>query len=336
MEGFKADLAAAAMDAMPDGIVVVDGGGIVEAANPVVAAFCKTGRLLADCVVAGGDADVAQALAAGATGGWHGVFRARDDEQIIWDVTLSPLPRGGVLGVLRDARGRVRGEAARLELLSTVTHDIRAPLTVIMGYADLLSDPSQAPSPAMLLDTLARIRESGETILALVSNFSEMARHEAGTGLRERQPVDLCDVATRLVEQQSRRAQRKGVTLALEEVPVPAVEGSRPQLERVVLNLLGNAIKYTPKGGRVVVRTQSDAAQATLSVEDTGPGIAADELARIFEKFRSPAMGSRADGVGIGLFVARAIARAHGGDVQVSTAPGQGSTFTLRVPATAA
>lgn len=336
MKGFKADLAVAGMEAMPDGVVVVDAQGVVEAVNPVLAGVCGAGRRLADCVVGTGDDDVARVIAAGAAGGWHGVLRARDDEAAAWDVALAPLPRGGVLGLFRDARDRLRAESARLELLSTVTHDIRAPLTVIMGYADLLSDPSQSPSPAMLTDTLARIRESGEQILALVSNFSEMNRHEAGAGLRERQPVDLCDVATRLVEQQNRRAVRKGVTLALEESPVPSVEGSRPQLERVVLNLLGNAIKYTPRGGRVVVRTHPDASQAALSVEDTGPGIPDEDLGNIFEKFRCPAMGARADGVGLGLFVARAIARAHGGDVQVLTAPGRGSTFTLRVPTTAA
>jgi signal transduction histidine kinase len=271
------------------------------------------------------------ALRVARSGPWCGELRATGGDGV-WETTLAPTEAGGIVAVFRDVRARHQAEETRVEFLSMVTHDIKGPLTVILGYTELLSDPDDPPSPAMLTDTLGRVRESGEQIHALVSNFVEFSRIEAGRHVLDRRPIDLTEVLSRLVEHHAPRARRKGIELTIDETPLPEIEGDRPQIERVVVNLLGNAIKYTPRGGRIRVHARHDAEGVAISVEDTGPGIAVEDVESIFEKYRRAPAAHRVDGVGLGLFIARTIARAHGGDVRVASVPGQGSTFTLVLP----
>jgi two-component system sensor histidine kinase VicK len=245
---------------------------------------------------------------------------------------MAPTDRAGIVAVFRDVRARHQADEARVDFLSMVTHDIKGPLTVILGYTELLSDPDDPPSPTILADTLGRVRESGEQIHALVSNFVEFSRIEAGRHMLDRRPIDLVEVLSRLVQHHEPRARRKGIEVTFDEAPLPEVEGDRPQIERVVVNLLGNAIKYTPRGGRIRVHARREDDAVAISVEDTGPGIAPDDAEMIFEKYRRAPAAHRVDGVGLGLFIARSIARAHGGDVRLTSVPGQGSTFTLVLP----
>lgn len=340
--GSTAPTADVAVAGARDGIATIGADGVIATANPALRAAwgdAAIGRRLADVVVpaasgaAAGDLDaIVAGVQAGSTDGWQGEVR-RPDVPVdagVWEMTLARAG-AGLVAVVRDVRERHVAERARLDFLSMVTHDIKGPLTVILGYTELLSDPEERPSPAILADTLGRIRESGEQIHALVSNFVELARIEAGAHRVELHPVDLAEVVGRLVANHAPRARRKGIELVLADAAVPHVPGDRPQLERVLLNLLGNAIKYSPKGGRIVVRLAASDAEVTVAVEDTGPGIAAADLGGIFERYRR-APATRVEGVGLGLFIARTIARAHGGDVGVASTPGAGATFTLRLP----
>jgi signal transduction histidine kinase len=321
-----------------DGIALLGADGVVVSLNPALRTAWGdgvVGRPLREIVelAAPGELDaILAAVRADPDGAWRGEVRRPGvpAEEGIWEMSLGPAG-DGLVAVVRDVRERYVAERARLDFLSMVTHDIKGPLTVILGYTELLSDPDERPSPAILADTLGRIRESGEQIHALVSNFVELARIEAGAHRVELHPVDLGEVVGRLVANHAPRARRKGVELVLAPGAVPLVPGDRPQLERVLLNLLGNAIKYTPKGGRIVLRMDASDDAITVAVQDTGPGIAADDLGGIFERYRR-APASRVEGVGLGLFIARTIARAHGGDVEVVSTPGEGSTFTLRLP----
>lgn len=323
---------------MTDGVVVCDARGVVREANPAFAraigrdAGALVGTPLGDLVTRPPtEGTLAEAMREATSGPWCGEVRATTGEGV-WEATMSPSGSRGIVAVFRDVRTRHQAEEARVDFLSMVTHDIKGPLTVILGYTELLSDPDDPPSPAMLTDTLGRVRESGEQIHALVSNFVEFSRIEAGRHVVDRRPVDLVEVLSRLVQHHAPRARRKGVELTLDEAPMPEIEGDRPQIERVLVNLLGNAIKYTPRGGRIRVHARHDGHAVAISVQDTGPGIGAEDLPAIFEKYRRAPAAHRVDGVGLGLFIARTIARAHGGDVQVASAPGRGSTFTLVLP----
>jgi PAS domain S-box-containing protein len=323
---------------LADGVVVCDATGVVRQVNPAFAraigrdpsalAGVALGELVGPPPTEG---TLAEALREAISGPWCGELRATDGGGV-WEATMAPTA-GGIVAVFRDVRARHQADETRVEFLSMVTHDIKGPLTVILGYTELLSDPADPPSPAMLTDTLGRVRESGEQIHALVSNFVEFSRIEAGRHVLNRVPIDVAEVLSRLVQHHAPRAQRKGIELTYDGAPMPEIEGDRPQIERVVVNLLSNAIKYTSRGGRIRVSGRHDGHEVTIAVEDTGPGIAPEDLASIFEKYRRAPASHRVDGVGLGLFIARTLARAHGGDVRVASTPGSGSTFTLVLPA---
>jgi len=324
---------------------VIDADGLVVWANPALQTTVDETALvglrfaeLFDAVAPAETQDVVARVIAGET--WRGSFwrRGADAESGVWDATCSPLtPDGGgpptqLVAVLRDVSARHAIEQRRIDFLSMVTHDIKGPLTVILGYAELLSDPDERPSPAIVLDILGRIRESGEQIHALVSNFVELSRIEAGRLQLEFLPLDLTMMVDDVVARHAARAARKGIDVRRELVPLPEMAGDRPHLERAVLNLLGNAIKFTPSGGRVTVSTRMENGCAAVSVADTGPGIAPEDLDDIFEKYRRAPAAGRVEGTGLGLFIARTVVQAHAGDIRVDTTVGKGSTFTILLP----
>jgi signal transduction histidine kinase len=214
-----------------------------------------------------------------------------------------------------------------------ITHDIKVPLTVILGYTEMLTDP-EPPHDQIPPDILTRIRESGEKIHALVCNFVDLSRIEAGRLTIDRRPCDLHAMLSHVLEQHGASARRKNITLALEADVMTPLLADEPQLERVVTNLVANAIKYTPSGGQITVVTGRENGRVTIAFRDTGRGIPADELPHLFEKYRRVREAKRTEGTGLGLFIAKTIVDAHGGDIRVESEPGAGSTFTLLLPAT--
>lgn len=339
-------LTSSALRDLADAVAIVDAEGLVVWANPALQAAvggttCTGVRLaeLFDAVSPAETQEVVGRVIAGET--WRGslVRRGTEAESGIWDATCSPLvpdnKRSGaarLVAVLRDVSERHAAEQRRVDFLSMVTHDIKGPLTVILGYAELLSDPDEQPSPAIVLDILGRIRESGEQIHALVSNFVELSRIEAGRLQLEFLPLDLTTMVDDVVSRHAPRAARKGIEICRDLKPMPEMSGDRPHLERAVLNLLGNAIKFTPGGGRITVSTRIENGCAAVAVSDTGPGIPPEDLGDIFEKYRRASAAGRVEGTGLGLFIARTVVQAHSGDIRVDTAVGQGSTFTVLLP----
>jgi signal transduction histidine kinase len=336
-------LAAAVWRAAPDGVLVVDSAGTILHANPAAA------RVLAgspDATLAGplsalivprDDVTLDVALAAARAGGWRGeVTAGRGSGAGPFDLRLVPLdappdaPR--LVGLLRDLGEEHARERARAELLSTVLHDVKGPLTVILGYAELLADPQEEPTRETFVDTLSRIADCGEQIHALVSNFGIHSRIQTGRLPTDRRPVDVAEIVGRLAEQFATRAARKDVEWVFSGEPLPEVPGDRTQIERALANVLGNAVKFTPPGGRVTLATSCADGALLLAVEDTGPGVAPDDHERIFAKYQARVPGRRGEGAGLGLAVARGIARAHGGDLTVSSTAGAGARFTLRLP----
>jgi signal transduction histidine kinase len=330
---------------MADGVAVVDGNGRVTWANPALSTALGGGRLsgvgLADLFEVTQPPELSEIVTRTQRGaGWRGCLRRKgaDPETGVWEATLSPVGCGSgsepglLVAVLRDVSERHAAEQRRVDFLSMVTHDIKGPLTVILGYAELLSDPEESPSPAVVLDMLGRIRESGEQIHALVSNFIELSRIEAGRLELEFMPLDLTELVDDVVSRHASRATRKGIEVQRDLVPLPEMSGDRPHLERAVLNLFGNAIKFTPGGGRVTVSTRMEGRCAVVAVSDTGPGIAPEDLDDIFKKYRRAPAAGRVEGTGLGLFIARTVIQAHRGDIRVETAVGEGSTFTVVLP----
>jgi signal transduction histidine kinase len=237
-----------------------------------------------------------------------------------------------VIGIFRDFSEKHALEQLRADFLSMITHDIKVPLTVILGYTEMLTDPEPPPGDVPI-DILTRIRESGERIHALVCNFLDLSRIEAGRLRLDMRPFDLRAMLDNTMEQHGASARRKGLSLTLAGEALDEVVADELQLERVITNLLANAIKYTPSGGSITVSTGHREGRISVAVQDTGRGIPPDELPHLFEKYRRVREAKRTEGTGLGLFIAKTIVEAHGGDIRVESAPGAGSTFTLLLPA---
>jgi signal transduction histidine kinase len=222
-------------------------------------------------------------------------------------------------------------ERFRSDLLASLTHDLQSPLSAIAGFAALLLEaPPQAPMGEYrrMFEAVQRgANECGE----LVASFLALVRGEARLGQGRRQTVDLNSVVAEVCQLHEGAARAKDLTVSLRlREGLPPVSGDRLQLRRAVANLFGNAVKFARPGGRVEVSTECEPSAVTLSVADDGPGIAPQVLPHLFERYVR-GEGSEA-GTGLGLFVVRLVAEAHGGSVAADSEPGRGSRFTLRLP----
>jgi len=337
----ETDVLALALCAMADGAAIIDRTGRIRFVNRALAeawdapAAALVGRPLSDFVrVPGSAATLEAVLAAAPDGVWRGELgkAAVESSRGAWDVTFSRVPGADALiGVFRDCSAQRALEEVRADFLSMVTHDIKAPLTVILGYTELLTDADSRME--MSPDVLAHIRESGEKIHTLVCNFLDVSRIEAGRLVLDRRVIDLRGVVTQAVDQLAWSARRKGLALSVQTGALPPVVADESQMERVVGNLVGNAIKYTPDGGTIRVTMGRQNGHVAVAVRDTGRGIPAHELPHLFEKYRRVRDKHRTEGTGLGLFIAKTIVEAHGGHIEVESAPGVGSTFTVLLPA---
>ena len=251
-----------------------------------------------------------------------------------------PIPPITELAALADdvnslGRQLAETEARRVRLLGEVAHELRTPLTVIDGYVEGMID-GVLPTTAV---ELGQVSEEVRRLRRLSDDLSALSRAEEGRLALALRDADLAGVATAASERVRPQFEDAGVTLVVEARGVLPVTADPDRVAQVVTNLLGNALRATPPGGAVTVRASRDGDAALVAVADTGEGLADADVDRVFERFyRVP--GRRTDdhdtGSGIGLTIARGIARAHGGDlVAASPGPGRGATFTLRLPLTA-
>jgi signal transduction histidine kinase len=221
------------------------------------------------------------------------------------------------------------------EVLAVCSHDLRSPLLAVhAGCKLLLREAAENGSAAEILHENLR---SAETVIHLVDSLLDLARIEAGVDAPRLAPVDLATLAEEAAADARRYAATRGVTVTVEgctEGPV-IVAADRLMLLRVVNNLLSNAIKHTPAGSAVTLATRRERGRAALSVTDRGPGIGAEQADRLFERFSPLARDkrTRAEGTGLGLSIARQLVQLHGGTISVRSAPGEGATFEVLLPA---
>jgi two-component system phosphate regulon sensor histidine kinase PhoR len=223
----------------------------------------------------------------------------------------------------------------RREYLRNISHEFRTPLTVIRGYAEFLAESNPEGS---LHEIMKVVVESSDRVIDLVDTLIDVSRIEQGEAERilNVRRLDLREVTEGSVETLRWAAARKKVRV---ELDFPAagdcrVEGDGSLLHQVVKKLVDNAVKYSPPGARVLVRARPADEEMQLEVEDSGIGIAAEHLPRIFDKFYmvDGSIGRRVGGTGVGLYLVREIVRLHHGSVEVKSLPGEGSVFSVRLP----
>jgi signal transduction histidine kinase len=221
----------------------------------------------------------------------------------------------------------------RADFVSLVSHELRSPMAAVIGAARTLQDRWRMLTAAQRESFLALINDETTRLAELVGDVLDTSRIEAGTFSYRFEEVDLGRVVDEAVDT---------AILGQQEVPVvssvpgalPAIRGDRARLRQVLGNLIENAVKYSPEGGEVHVSASAANGAVRIAVRDAGPGIPRDQQGRIFEKFgRVDMPGASKPGTGLGLFIARSIAEAHGGSLEVSSGAAPGSTFTLTVPA---
>jgi PAS domain S-box-containing protein len=243
----------------------------------------------------------------------------------------------GIRGVMSDIteRREAERESDRIknEFFALVSHELRTPLTSITGYLEiLLEDAGSLPEEHVRF--LRIIARNAERLERLVGDLLFVAQLEGGELQLDFGDVDLADVVAGAAEAAEERARQRDIELVVEADRGAACAGDVDRLGQVADHLLSNALKFTPAGGRVVLRARRCEGGAVLEVSDTGAGLEAQEASHVFERFfRSrSAMDQAVQGVGLGLTIVKAIVDGHGGRVDVSSTPGEGTTFTVELP----
>jgi two-component system OmpR family sensor kinase len=226
--------------------------------------------------------------------------------------------------------------ANQQRFLADASHELRTPLTVLRGEIEVALRRERPAEEYR--EVLESSREEIERLARLTENLLSLARSDAGEAVAAPEPVDLAEVCRKVVDSLANRATSKRIGLSVEETGPVIVSGDSLALERIVLNLVENAIRYSPAGETVTLRTQTTDKEAVLTVSDTGPGIAPEHLPHLFERFYrvDKARAREHGGAGLGLAIVEALVHAHGGRVSVASEVGQGTVFTLSLPLAAA
>ena len=219
--------------------------------------------------------------------------------------------------------------------LSTASHELKTPLTTVIAYAELLDDSENRLNQEQRGEFLRRLRVEAERLLNLIEDILDLTRLESGKLTLKCAPLSVNEVAHAAVETSRTLAEKRGIVLKEEyEGSLPTVPLDDVKMRQVVVNLLVNAIKFSPEGGTVTVRTDREPKFLRIEVRDQGPGIRPEEATHIFELFGQgiPNHEVRNSGLGIGLHLVKRITELHGGHVGVNSVSGQGSSFWVRLP----
>ena len=242
--------------------------------------------------------------------------------------------------VKREKRRTEKIEAAvrlKRQLVSALAHDIKTPLNVILGYAELLAEPSISYStPKERLSSLECIRKNVDRITKMITDFLDVSKLETIKLDGAKDLVQMNVIAEEVVLQQMVTAREKEQILALKlDANLEPILGDFDQLQRVLWNLVSNAIKFTPTGGQITVTSAMTKKNIAIKVKDTGIGVAKDEISSLFSEFRRLDSAANIEGTGLGLFIVKTIVESHGGSVGVESEIDVGTTFTILLPTAA-
>ena len=329
---------AAALNSSIDAVAALDAAGRILFAN--VAFEHAFGRSQADMVGKPlawvlADEQVLQAIRASREQGLRQISNVEVSNRQFLQVVTTPIAGGGewsVLVVCHDLTDVKRTEQIRRDFVANVSHELRTPLSAIKSVVETLAEGA-LHDETVALDFLRRADQEVDRLVLMVEELLELSRIESGEQPLAREDIDVAVLLSEVAERLRPQAEHSQVDLRLELAPElgrASLDVSR--IERAVLNLVQNALKFTPEGGSVTLAAWRDEQQLRVEVRDTGIGIAPADLPRIFERFYKADHSRSSVGTGLGLALVKHAVEAHGGSVSVTSAPGQGSVFGFTIP----
>jgi len=276
----------------------------------------------------------------------EGKMLCADGSQLAYSTV--PLPDGGVLVTHVDITDKMRVENAlreknaaletaerlKLDFLANVSYQLRTPLNAIMGFAEILDNEYFGALTARQKEYTQGMRDAGDRLLSLINNILDLSTIEAGYMEFHRDTVSIADTLQNIYELTAEWARKERLTIQLEcPKNIGTIEADDRRLRQVLLNLMRNAIAFTPEKGTIVLSARRAADMMEISVSDTGPGIPKEDQARVFEPFERIASGSQGrSGAGLGLTLVKNIVELHNGTVLLDSTVGKGTTITIRLP----
>jgi signal transduction histidine kinase/HAMP domain-containing protein len=340
----------AAIDSLPDPVLVLDSAGLVLNLNRAAESLLHLGagegvgtplHTLEPTL-----RERLAALQAHVLGGRGAVVPRGFEEAIRVDLADGPrrlLPwanalysaEGAIIGVtivLQDVTRLMRFDELKNDLVATVAHEFRTPLTSLRMAIHMLAEEAAGPLTGQQGDLVAAARQDCERLQGIVDDILDLSRIQAGRIELHAKPVDARWLVAQAAAAAEPAARTAGVALSVEtpEDPIPSLADAE-RVDVVLTNLLGNAVRHTPAGGRIAVRVRRDGASVRFEVQDSGEGIPRQYQERIFERFFQVPGGKRG-GLGLGLYISREIVQAHGGEMGVVSEEGKGSTFWFTLP----
>lgn len=337
---------AAVLSHMADGLVMMDDAGLVRLINPAAERLLQTTAAQAEgqsAMAVLRDHELA-ALAdnvirrAAPTSELRLVELGPTAQRRVVQALASRIPggegsHGRVLLILQDVTELRRAETVRREFVSNVSHELRTPVASLKALVETLQDGA-LDDAEVAREFIGRMHVEVEGLAQLVEELLELSRVESGQLPLRLQSVDLGAVAVAAAERLRPQAQRQGVLLEIAQPgALPTVRADPERVHQVVVNLVHNAVKFTPPGGRITIRAEEREGDVAVTIADNGVGIAADALPRVFERFYKADQARAGGGTGLGLAIAKHLVQAHGGRIWAeSEGEGKGATFTFALP----
>lgn len=333
------DKLAAVLHEMSDGVLIVDQKGKVQMLNAAaenmfgISLETAAGHSVAETLRHYQIVDLWQRCQE--TGEAQSAILEIIDKKLYLQGVATPLGQahsGNILLLFQNLTRLRQLETVRRDFVSNISHELRTPLASLKALTETLQDGALDDPPAARR-FLERIETEVDSMSLMVAELLELSRIESGHVPLKLASISPLDILTSAVDRLRLQAERAGLALTLDCPPdLPPVLADQPRLEQVTVNLLHNAIKFTPSGGQILAGAQGQDDRVIFSVKDTGIGIPASDLPRIFERFYKADRGRASGGTGLGLSISRHLVEAHGGKIWVESVEGKGSTFYYSIP----
>jgi two-component system phosphate regulon sensor histidine kinase PhoR len=335
--GMDRDRMSAILSQMSDGIVLVDAGNKISLINNAARNMFKVsdeesvGRTFVEAVRDYELDDMVKRSMQTKTQLTKIVETSRPRKTIMAIATPLENPPSCLL-LLQDLTEIKRLETVRRDFVSNVSHELRIPIASIKALAETLHEGALNDS-AVAKDFLSKINEESDNLTQLVQELGELSRLESGEANIRKSKFDIGELIGSAARRLKAQADRAGLQMNIDiKLTLPPVDADHGRIEQVLINLLHNAIKFTPPGGSITVSASSDDSGVRISIADTGVGIPADDLPRVFERFYKADKARSGGGTGLGLAIAKHIIEAHGGKIWAESVEGRGATFIFTLP----